>query len=350
MTLRTPYTTLKLAQLLPAVVLNSVIALGITAFGEHTFSSNWVYSQCIGLSIGTLTVLGIRMLIPDWETQWRRIAIIVPVAAVAGFMLGTAMADALLGTNSMAYWHTQPRKAWGFLALSLCAGAVLTYFAVSRAQLAQERERAEAARRQATEARLKLLESQLEPHMLFNTLSNLRALIAADPAQAQTMLDHLIAYLRATLSGSRSATHTLAQEFDRLRDYLELMAVRMGPRLSFSLDLPGTLREIGVPPMLLQPLVENSIQHGLEPKVEGGNITVRAALHGTTLTLEVEDTGLGFDATAHPPLQPPVPGRGYGLGHVRERLQTLYGAEATINFIAVNAGGTRARVTIPYKL
>jgi sensor histidine kinase YesM len=161
------------------------------------------------------------------------------------------------------------------------------------------------------------------------------------------MLDHLSAYLRATLSASQASTHTLQTEFDRLTDYLELMAVRMGARLQYTLDLPAELSDVEVPTLLLQPLVENSIQHGLEPKVEGGSITVRAALNGTTLTLEVEDNGLGLDATAQPPLQAPVPGRGYGLSHVRERLQTMYGTAAAINFEASIPCGTRARITIP---
>jgi hypothetical protein len=91
------------------------------------------------------------------------------------------------------------------------------------------------------------------------------------------MLDHLIAYLRATLGASRATLHPLADEFARLRDYLELMAVRMGPRLAYTLDLPEALREVPVPPLLLQPLVENAIRHGLEPQVAGGHITVRAS-------------------------------------------------------------------------
>ncbi|MDE2417656.1 MAG: histidine kinase, partial [Burkholderiales bacterium] len=269
---------------------------------------------------------------------------IVPLAAVAGFLLGTALADALLGTDSMAYWHAQPRMAWGFLTLSLVTGAVLTYFAASRAQLAKARERAEAAQRHAAESRLRLLESQLEPHMLFNTLANLRALIGVDPARAQTMLDYLIAYLRATLSASRTGSHTLAQEFDRLRDYLELMAVRMGPRLHYTLELPDTLRQISVPPLLLQPLVENSIQHGLEPQVQGGSISVRAFAAAGVLTLEVADTGKGLD-----PATSPADGNGFGLRQVRERLATLYGTAAAIEFIADHAGGTRASITIPLK-
>src|SRR5690606_21211369 len=141
------------------------------------------------------------------------------------------------------------------------------------------------------EARLKLLEAQLEPHMLFNTLANLRALIAVDPQRAQEMLDHMIAYLRATLDASRATSHPLAAEFERLRDYLALMAIRMGPRLAFQLELPPALAAQPVPTLLLQPLVENSIRHGLEPQVQGGRIKVTARQEGEALVLEVLDTG-----------------------------------------------------------
>ena len=333
-----------LAHLLPAAAFNSVIALGITAFGEQDFASNWVYSQCIGLAIGLLIHQSTRRLISNWNTQWFRVAFIVPVAAVLGFFLGSWLADLLTGNHSLRYWTTQPAKAWGFLTISMICGMVLTYFFVSRAQLATERERAEAALRHAAESRLRLLESQLEPHMLFNTLANLRALIAADPARAQTMLDHLIDYLRATLSASRASTHTLEQEFARLHDYLALMAVRMGPRLQYTLDLPDALKQLTVPPLLLQPLVENSIQHGLEPKVEGGSITVQARQAGELLVLEVIDTGLGLKPEANS-----VQGKGFGLSQVRERLATLYGNASAIELAATHAGGTRASITIPLK-
>jgi sensor histidine kinase YesM len=336
-----------LAHLLPAAVFNSVIALGITAFGEQDFASNWVYSQCIGLAIGLLIHQSSRRLITHWQTQWPRIVFIVPVAAVAGLWLGSLMADGLTGSRSLHYWSAQPTKAWGFLALSMVCGMVATYFFVSRAQLATERERAEAALRHAAESRLRLLESQLEPHMLFNTLANLRALIAADPARAQRMLDHLIDYLRATLSASRAPTHTLEQEFARLHDYLALMAVRMGPRLHYTLDLPDALKPLTVPPLLLQPLVENSIQHGLEPKVEGGSITVQARQVGGLLVLEVTDTGLGLNPEAN--AAPSIQGKGFGLSQVRERLATLYGNASAIELVANDVGDTRASITIPLK-
>ena len=186
--------------------------------------------------------------------------------------------------------------------------------------------------------------------MLFNTLANLRMLIGTDPERAQEMLDRMIAYLRATLSASRSTEHALEHEFERLRDYLELMAARMGPRLAYTLDLPDALRTAPVPPLLLQPLVENAIRHGLEPQVQGGHITVRAYTRPapggqTLLVLEVADTGAGLPAQ----LPAPSPGRSFGLTQVRERLATLHGAAGTLDLIAGGQGGTTARATFPLK-
>ena len=220
--------------------------------------------------------------------------------------------------------------------------------AVDRQRALRLGQRQPRPRRTAAEAQLKLLEAQLEPHMLFNTLANLRALIATDPERAGHMLDRLIDYLRATLGASRRERHPLADEFARLDDYLALMAVRMGARLGYALDLPAPLAQASVPPLLLQPLVENAIRHGLEPQLAGGRITVRAQAtdQGRRLQLCVHDTGpgvdpgAGLDATA-------TPGSGFGLQQVRERLATLYGPEGTLELIAASAGGTSAIVTFP---
>jgi LytS/YehU family sensor histidine kinase len=264
---------------------------------------------------------------------------------VLGYALGTLAGDSLLQLNSFSYFAVQPRKFLGLLVMSLGAGAVMTHFFLSRRQLELARQRTEVAQRLMAESRLKLLESQLEPHMLFNTLANLRILIGMDPVRAQTMLDHLIAYLRATLSASRASSHTLEQEFDRLGDYLELMAVRMGPRLQFALNLPAELRQHTVPPLLLQPLVENAIQHGLEPKVAGGRIDITARLAEDRLCLEVSDSGLGMDLS-----RLPAEGKGFGLSQVRERIATVYGTAGTIELVAAHAGGTRATIVFPSKL
>jgi LytS/YehU family sensor histidine kinase len=187
-----------------------------------------------------------------------------------------------------------------------------------------------------------LLEVQLEPHMLFNTLANLRVLISVDAPRAQVMLDHLIAYLRATLQASRATVHPLSAEFDRLRDYLELMAVRMGPRLRFTLDLPADLAGQRLPPLLLQPIVENSIKHGLEPKLEGGSIEVSASRDANELLLDVRDSGLGMGEAA-----PSSATGGFGMAQVRERLQTAYGSAATLDFMPMNGPGTWVRIRLP---
>ena len=330
------------------VTLNTVIAIGITLFGDYDFGPNLVYSQCIGLSIGASIDMGRYFFIRTYPLHLRRLVGIVPVAVLLGFFFGNFVGDLLVGGSVFQHWADSPQKALGMLFLSLVAGTVLTHEFVSREVLASEREKAEAARRQASEAQLRLLETQLEPHMLFNTLANLRALIGMDPVRAQTMLDHMIAYLRATLSASRATghdgQHTLADEFARLQDYLELMKIRMGPRLQFTLDLPEALQRQPVPPLLLQPLVENSIQHGLEPKVEGGSIAIRAMQEGGLLCLEVTDTGLGA-----PEVLQPRPGHGFGLQQVRDRLLTTFDTLGTMELIAVPAGGTRVRITFPLK-
>ncbi len=325
-----------------ALTVNSLIALAISLFDEHGLWMNMVYSQCIGLSIWGLIEVALRWLVSDWDTHWRRLVLLVPLAVVIGYPLGSLLADTLLQHNSLNYLGEQPRKFWGMLLMSLGVGTGMTYFYLSRSQLAAQRQRTEQALRLAAESRLKLLETQLEPHMLFNTLANLRMLISIDPERAQAMLDHLIAYLRATLGASRTSTHTLEQEFDRLRDYLALMAVRMGPRLQYTLDLPEDLRGLAVPALLLQPLVENSIKHGLEPKVEGGHITIRASQQGQQLCLEVTDTGCGLKPSVEAADQ-----SGFGLTQVRERLATLYGAAGTLKLVAVPAGETSASVEFP---
>ncbi len=197
--------------------------------------------------------------------------------------------------------------------------------------------------------------------MLFNTLANLRVLIALDPTRAQAMLDHLIAYLRATLTASRATQHPLADESDRLRDYLELMAVRMGPRLRYTLDLPEALRQVPVPPLLLQPLVENAIRHGLEPQVAGGQHhgAGQRAAQGTRHTAGNSHAipGAGSDRQrrgpgpgAHPATDTTASNTHFGLAQVRERLATLHGSAGTLDLIAASAGGTSASVRFPLNI
>ncbi|MEY4265772.1 MAG: hypothetical protein RIS90_307 [Pseudomonadota bacterium] len=344
--------------LMASAVLNSFIGLALTLAGTghgdglQALGKNLLYSQCIGLAIWGLIDLGRLWLTPDEPRHWPRLVGIVPVGVVLGYLAGTLVADTLLGGPPGAGLSLlQAGSSTGLLLMSLAIGAGCSLYFISQGRLAHASEeaarasaQAEAAQRQAAESQLKLLQTQLEPHMLFNTLANLRALVGMDPARAQAMLDHLIAYLRATLGASRATQHPLQHEFERLADYLALMAVRMGPRLGFSLDLPAELAAVPVPPLLLQPLVENSIHHGLEPKLDGGHITVQARRQGSQLVLTVSDTGLGC-----PTIPPPAaPGAGgFGLTQVRERLHTCYGDEAAIEIGATSSGGTRVSISFP---
>ncbi|HSW06391.1 sensor histidine kinase [Aquabacterium sp.] len=291
----------------------------------------------------TVRLLGPRVADKSHWPGWGSMSLTILIGSVAGYSLGTSLVDRLLGLQSPSlFTNLSP----GLITL-LVAGAA-TYFFYSRERLHTEMAAAEAARRLAVENQLKLLESQLEPHMLFNTLANLRVLIGIDPPKAQAMLDRLISFLRATLNASRNGAHPLSAEFDRLADYLALMAIRMGPRLVVDFDLPADLRDTAVPPLLLQPLVENAIKHGLEPKLEGGRIHVQARREGGQLVLTVRDTGVGLAAAANA-ATPPSSDTRYGTAHVRERLNALYGERASFALAAAPGaeGGTLATLTLP---
>lgn len=284
----------------------------------------FVYSMLIGTCTVVLFELIGFMSVHDTTLHWLKGikgALLAPFPLILGFVAGSKLADTYFGWSS---WDNARILKTSVL-ISAAAGMVIVYFFHSRGKEQALQAQLKATQLQATEAKLKLLEAQLDPHLLFNTLANLRVLIGIDTAKAQKMLDHMNDYLRATLSGSRASEHALSDEYARLRDYLELMHIRMGSRLSFELDLPDDLRTVRVPTLLLQPLVENAIKHGLEPHKAGGRITVRSSKHDGRLTIEVRDTGKGM---ASPELA--FAGDGFGLGQVRERLQTIHGTQAGI--------------------
>ena len=312
-----------------------------------------VYSLCISTFTWAMIDFGRHLFASSAQTGWPQggAGKALPMTGiVGGYLLGTLAGDAWFGWSSWDGSNMQQLRI--SLMITALAGLSITYFFYSQNKSVYLASRMSEAEHQATEAKLKLLETQLEPHMLFNTLAYLRALVGSDPQRAQVMLDHLINYLRATLNASRASLHPLQTEFDRLRDYLELMAIRMGPRLQFTLDLPPKLASQTLPPLLLQPLVENSIKHGLEPKVEGGSITVTARRVGETLVLEVIDTGVGPGDAATGSTTgdaEDTTGSGFGMAQVRERLKTVYGAQATMNIGAGYACGTAVSITIPSK-
>ena len=301
------------------------------------FDVQMVYSLAIGLC-SWLVIDFSRFFIDvtspfGFARGWRGVATIV-VGVCFGFVMGTLIGDAYSGRSTFELLTNQPLFFLYLFLFTASVGTGISYFFYASEKSSYLIRELETSRRQATEAQLKLLQSQLEPHMLFNTLANLRALIGTDPARATAMLDSLIDYLRATLSASRATSHSLQNEFDRLQDYLALMQVRMGPRLTYTLDLPPELATQSVPTLLLQPLVENAIKHGLEPKIEGGSVAVSARREGESIVLDVIDSGVGLKE-----------GAGFGLAQIRERLQAAYGDQATIYLGADCARFTRASIT-----
>ena len=318
--------------------------------GGHRFGSLLVYSECVGLSIFGIVESGRRVLKvgpSGWPAGWRGFAL-VAIACPLGYAIGVTLSDAILGNTTWSDYTQRPNSLLRDFGPTVIFCIVVSSWYWFRGQARANRARLAAAQHAATLARLDMLQSQLEPHMLFNTLANLRALIGADPERAQDMLDHLIAFLRATLAASRQSEHPLADEFARLDDYLALMRVRMGERLRATTGLPADLAALRVPPLLLQPLVENAIKHGLEPQRGAGELHVDARRDGQALVLQVRDSGRGLEAAAASRAREPGdPGSGFGLTQVRERLQTLYGSAATFTLVPRPEGGTLAEIRLP---
>eukprot|EP01030_Chromulinospumella_sphaerica_P010251 gene10251-10056_t len=200
----------------------------------------------------------------------------------------------------------------------------------------------ESMERRVVEARMAALQAQVEPHFLFNTLALIGQLIETDPPQAARIHQNLIDYLRATLPQMRAAgAGTLGRQIDMSRAYLAIMQARMGARLAVSIDVPQEMLSATFPVMTLQILIENAIKHGLEPKIAGGRIDIRASVEQGVLQVDVLDDGVGFNL--HAP-------DGIGLANVRERLRILYGNRAQLVLEAPLTGGTRASVRLPATL
>ncbi len=322
----------------------AALLIALVLWSQRDFAPNLidqcVYSFAISTSIWLLTdVGGLLLFFRNGEMCWPSVSkrlLFSTVAIVVGYALGTLVGDAYSGYSTFSLVSHDLNRFIRIFLVSIAIGLGFTgYF--------YQKQRIATAQRQVAQAHLKLLESQLEPHMLFNTLANLRALIQTDTGKAIHMLDALNNYLRATLSGSLAKSHTLGEEFARLQDYLALMGVRMGTRLSVSFDCPAALSKHPIPPLLLQPLVENAIKHGLEPAVLGGTLHVQAQHVGEQLHLTVSNTGVGA-LTA----QSLEAGTGYGLSHVRERLSSTYGDQAIIRSVQTPGYTCSVQISVPW--
>ncbi|MGO4328720.1 sensor histidine kinase [Cupriavidus sp. 2TAF22] len=329
--------------------MNTVIAVSLN-YGFRTGGSMWhnfVYSHLIGLSIWLL--IDVARVVIWWNerpTRWPFICL-AAIAVPLGVIMGSWATRVVLNEPAKSFEEATDMLRM-CLVVGMLASASMIYFYWSREKLAHlERQAAldalqrEEAEKQLVRAQLMALQAQIEPHFLFNSLANLDCLIATDQQAARRLLQRLIGFLRMSLAHTRAEQCTLRQEFELLRSYLDIQCLRFGTRLSYSVDLPPELAEVEIPPMLIQPLVENAVSHGIEPCMHGGSIVLSArALGDAAVQVVIADTGVGFGHAV-------TKGSGLGLTHVRERLARIFGAAASMQMEENSPRGVVVRLTLP---
>ena len=256
---------------------------------------------------------------------------------LVGTLAGIFGGNLLLGFDPRAWSASlQTRAALSSVVVSAMVWFVFAGYFSARARRLQ-------AERRAAQAQLRLLQAQMEPHFLFNTLANVVGLIDVDAARAKQMLESFTDYLRASLGSLRRSEHTLGDELALIDAYLRVVQVRMEDRLRYRVDVPAPLRAWVLPALSVQPLVENAVVHGLEPAIDGGEVRIQAAVHGGALVVQVTDDGVGLQRAAA------RPGRGTGtaLNNIRERLAQAHGARAGLQVEAAQPHGVRCTLTLP---
>ncbi|MFT3734190.1 MAG: histidine kinase [Rhodocyclaceae bacterium] len=334
-------------RLLIVLIGNTLIAAMLWATGnKRPFLDLWLLTESIGLSI-CFVFTAVHHLTRE------RFGLLP--ALVLGTLVGFPAGAWLVQWLGVGWATTEVLHSSGALfrygIIGFICTAAFSYFFQSRLRifsLDQARREAELREAQGQKAallaELRLLQAQIEPHFLFNTLANLHSLIGRDDAAARQLLERLNDYLRASLVHSRARQATLGDEADMLSAYLDIQAQRMGGRLQTRIAIDDSLRGLAFPPMLLQPLVENAIVHGIEPKLGEGRISVEVLREGEGesegLRVVIADDGVGFGKAASS-------GQGVGLANVRERLAALYGAAARLDIKDNAPQGARVELCLP---
>jgi two-component sensor histidine kinase len=281
---------------------------------------------------------------PRWLARWALqvlgIVFMVPLAAYFAYWITTGLHPHLSTDGARLQGYASLTFTGILFAPWIAVGALVrqrdsfareqaTAFALERSEL----------ERKALDARFRLLQAQVEPHFLFNTLANVQALVEAGAPQAASVLKSLIAYLRAAVPRLHETSTTLGQELDLARAYLEVMHMRMPDRLNFHIRVDAALRNLQCPPMTLLTLVENAVRHGIDPSETGGDIDIDVRMEATRCIVSVSDKGVGLKAAGS--------GLGTGLASLRERLQLAFGNEARLQLSEIAPHGVRAEVSFP---
>jgi len=317
---------------------------GTPAVLAGEFARTFLSGACMA-AIVTLAVVATYNRAPP---RYRTPALVVAVLVSSAVAMGPLFAIDALGAFNFsesggvgwAFVSSWPRYA--LLALLLTAVYVHVR-AADESEAATRRAEVERVRfaQQMDEARLQVLQAQIEPHFLFNTLANVRRLYAKDPEGGDAMLGDLMAYLAVALPQMRAADSTLGREAALTAAYLAVQRIRMGHRLAFDVDIAEPLRAARVPPMMLLTLAENAIKHGLAPLPEGGHVSVSAGVAAGQLRIRVADSGAGFGESS---------GGGTGLANIRARLDTLYGAAAELRIELNEPRGVIATIALPHAI
>ncbi len=336
-------TYVSLRNLALTVVFNTLIAGLLTyLFRDESFWSYFIISQCIGLSICLLSQFTLKLLQP--QSTLSRAAAVTGAILVGG--LAGGYAGGWVTGIDLATFPAQKVYTIRLVVLSLLFGGIIAFYFYSREQISEARQELQEERiqrltseKQAVQAQLRMLQAQIEPHFLFNTLANIHSLLDSDGEKGKRMLSDLTRYLRATLAETRSPLTTLGNEIDLVTAYLNIFQIRMDDRLHVQIEMEDRLRAIPFYPMLIQPLVENALIHGLDKTIEGGSIQVRVEEKDGIVRVSVIDTGKGLTAD-----------QSYGLGltNIKNRLESLYDGQARLLLTENRPTGIKAIIEVPY--
>lgn len=335
-----------ISSLIITSIFNTLIALVLyfLVVDDSRFLDVFIIAQITGLSICTFIHAG--MYLCEKILQWP-----LSIGMCAGLILGLIFAGFTAwgylvifhGINLAYYYKNFILYVWVF---GIVFGIPITYFFISREKLAQSKQQIQNEKinrltmeKESAMTTLRLLQAQIEPHFLFNTLSSVISLFEIDVDKAKKMLIDVNEYLRISLLRTRQEMVTLSQELDLVRQYLEIFKIRMGDRLTFSIEDRTGEPDLPFPPLIIQPLVENAIKYGLEPKVEGGSIAILCTKEDRQLTITVTDNGKGLgDDTSQ---------AGIGVNNVSSRLEAVFGEKAQLSLKQNHPDGISAEIKVP---